>query len=424
MRRLTTLFPSAFLEEHAEELGVVERYRKTQMPALVWSFVFGFAASESRTLAGFRCSYNATADKTLSPGGFHQRLTPSFAEYLRDLVERGIDEVAVPDTVDVDIDRFRDMMIADGTVLRLHRYLSEEFEPRRGEQGGARLHLLHNVTDQTIDRFSVTDEKAHDSTEFSTGSWLENRLMLFDQAYFRYRRFALIDENDGSFVSRLKPNANPEITAELREWRGDAIPLEGEKIQDVMDDLHRKYIDVEVEATFQRREYAGTQSWDSKRFCVVGVHDEDADDYHLYITNLPREEFFPTDIATIYRCRWEVELLFRELKTQYGLDEFDTSKKHIVEILVYAALLSLLVSRDLLALVTEEADDEIVFPPERWAATVRSHAQLILSDLGEFLGYSPPPLLDRLIEDAQKTHQQRPILQETLATATQPRCEA
>ncbi|ERJ05707.1 hypothetical protein HLRTI_002329 [Halorhabdus tiamatea SARL4B] len=33
-------------------------------------------------------------------------------------------------------------------------------------------------------------------------------------------------------------------------------------------------------------------------------------------------------------------------------------------------------------------------------------------------------LLERLIEDAQKIHQQRPILQETLATATQPRCEA
>jgi len=423
MRRLTTLFPSEFLEEHAEELGVVERNRKTQMPALVWSFVFGFAAGESRTLAGFRRSYNATADETLSPGGFHQRLTPAFAEYLCDLVEHSIDEVAVPDAVDVDIDRFRDVMIADGTVLRLHRLLSDEFEPRRGEQGGARLHLLHNVTDQTIDRFSVTDEKAHDSTEFSTGSWLEDRLVLFDQAYFKYRRFALIDENDGYFVSRLKPNANPEITRELREWRGDAIPLAGEQIQDVVDDLYREHIDVEVEATFQRREYAGTQSYDSKTFRVVGVRDEDADDYHLYITNLPREEFLPADLATIYRCRWEVELLFRELKTQYNLDEFDTSKTYIVEILLYAALLSLLVSRDLLALVTEQADDEIVFPPERWAATFRSHAQLILHELGEFLGYSPPPLLERLIEDAQKIHQQRPILQETLATATQPRCE-
>jgi putative transposase len=129
-------------------------------------------------------------------------------------------------------------------------------------------------------------------------------------------------------------------------------------------------------------------SLDTKRFRVVGVLVADADDYHLYITNLSREEFLPADLATIYRCRWEVELLLRELKTQYELDEFNTTKQHIVEILLYAALLSLVVSRDLLGLVIEYADNGIVFPPERWAATFRSHAQLILRELSEYLAYS------------------------------------
>ena len=229
--------------------------------------------------------------------------------------------------------------------------------------------------------------------------------MLFDQAYFKYRRFALIDENGGYFVSRLKDNANPVITEEFREWRGRAIPLEGKQIQDIAEDLHREIIDVEIEAEFQRRLYEGTRSLDTKQFRVVGVRDKDADDYHLYITNLPREELLPRDIATIYRCRWEIELLFRELKSRYELDEFDTTKKHVVEILVYAALLTLLVSRELLDLVSEYAADEAVFPPERWAATFRSHARLILHELRECLGYSPPPLLERLIEDAQKIHQ-------------------
>ncbi|RZV06478.1 putative transposase [Natrinema hispanicum] len=423
-RRLTTLFPSGALEDHAEAVGVIEREGKFQIPPLVWSFAFGFATGESRTLAAFRRSYNSTADESLSPGGYYQRLTPLLAEYLRDLVEYGLDEVAVPHTMTDKFDRFRDVMIADGTVLRLHQFLSDEFEGRKEEQAGARLHLLHNPCDQTLERFSITDEKAHDSTEFNTGSWLEQRLVLFDQAYFKYRRFALIDENDGYFVSRLKPDANPVITDELREWCGHTIPLEGKQIHDVVDDLHRKYIDVEVEVEFKRGKYNGTRSQDTKQFRVVGVRNEDTDDYHLYITNLTRKEFFPKDLATIYRCRWTVERLFRELKTQYKLDEFDTTKEHIVKILVYAALLSLLVSRELLALVTECAEDEAVFPPGRWAATFRSHAQLILNKLTEYLGYSPPPLLERLIEDAQKIHQQRPVLQETLATATQPRMEA
>ncbi|RKS76022.1 DDE family transposase [Haloarcula quadrata] len=168
MRRLTTLFPSEFLEEHAEELGVVERDRNLQIPVLVWALVFGFAAGESRTLAGFRCSYNSTADETISPGGFYQRLTPMLAKDLRDLVEHGLDEVAVPDTVDADIGRFRDVMIADGTVFRLHEFLSDEFQARHEEQTGAKLHLLHNATDQTIERIDVTDEKTHDSTLFKT----------------------------------------------------------------------------------------------------------------------------------------------------------------------------------------------------------------------------------------------------------------
>jgi len=104
-------------------------------------------------------------------------LTPSLAECLRDLVEYGLDKVAVPQTLADKFDRFRDVMIADRTALRLHQFLSDEFEGRHEEQAGARLHLLHNPRDKMLERFSITDEKAHDSTEFNTGSWLEQRLI-------------------------------------------------------------------------------------------------------------------------------------------------------------------------------------------------------------------------------------------------------
>jgi putative transposase len=69
------------------------------------------------------------------------------------------------------------------------------------------------------------------------------------------------------------------------------------------------------------------------------------------------------------------------LKTLYDLDEFDTTNPAVVEILLYAAVLTLLVSRELLELVIKHADDDAVFPPERWAATFRSHAQQILKRL-------------------------------------------
>ena len=178
--RLTTLFPSTTLEDHAEALGVIERDSKLQIPALVWTLMFGFATGESRTLATFRRSYSATADEPLSPGGFYQWLTPLFATCLSDLVERELNEVAVPHTVSDEFDRFRDVMIADATVLRLHRFLREEYQGLREEQAGAKLHLLHNVTDQTLEKISIIGERSHDSTEFDTKSWLAGRLLILD----------------------------------------------------------------------------------------------------------------------------------------------------------------------------------------------------------------------------------------------------
>jgi len=109
--------------------------------------------------------------------------------------------------------------------------------------------------------------------------------------------------------------------------------LRGKQLREVLDDLSRTYIDVggrsRVQAWAVQRDAVARYEVNP---CVVGVRNEDADDYHLYVTNLSREEFFPADLAQIYRCRWEVELLFRELKTQYDLDEFDTSNEDVVKI--------------------------------------------------------------------------------------------
>lgn len=110
------------------------------------------------------------------------------------------------------------------------------------------------------------NEKTHDSTQFDTGPWLKDWLVLFDQAYFKYRRFARIDENDGYFVSRLKLDANPVITDELREWRASHA-LGEQAVQNVGDDFYRQHIDVEVEAEFKRRKYTGTRSQDMTLLC-------------------------------------------------------------------------------------------------------------------------------------------------------------
>jgi len=187
------------------------------------------------------------------------------------------------------------------------------------------------------------------------------------------------------------------------------------RLRYVLGDLTREVIDVTVEIEFKRRAYAGKQSTDSMEFRVVGVLVADTDDYHLYVTNLP-DEFTPRQVAALYGLRWEVELLFRELKSLYGLEKFQTSDPAIVHLLVVAALLTLTVSRALLG-VFQELFPETVFPRERWAKTFRSFAQLILEDLAQSFGYPPPNLPELMLRDACQPEKSRLLLGERVAEA-------
>ena len=150
-------------------------------------------------------------------------------------------------------------------------------------------------------------------------------------------------------------------------------------------------------------------------FRVVGVRNEDTDDYHLYVTNLP-DEFTPRQVAALYGLRWEVELLFRELKSLYGLEKFQTSDPAIVKLLVVTALLTLTVSRALLG-VFQELFPEIVFPRERWARDRKVFAQLILGDLAQSFGHPPPNLSELMFRDARQPEKSRLLLSERVAEA-------
>ncbi|MEF8800861.1 MAG: hypothetical protein V5A56_07485 [Halolamina sp.] len=56
-------------------------------------------------------------------------------------------------------------------------------------------------------------------------------------------------------MSRLKKSANPLNTAAPRTLRGNSIEIEGKQVINVVGDLHRQYIDVDVVVSFKRREY-------------------------------------------------------------------------------------------------------------------------------------------------------------------------
>ncbi len=74
--------------------------------------------------------------------------------------------------------------------------------------------------------------------------------------------------------------------------------------------------------------------------------------------------------------RWEIELLFRELKTQLNLEHMPSGNKAAAECMLYASLLALILGRVLRHQLASRIDATV--PAERWTILFRSVAPLLL----------------------------------------------
>jgi len=160
-----------------------------------------------------------------------------------------------------------------------------------------------------------------------------------------------------------------------------------------------------VELEFDRKR--GSSATGTKQFRLVGLLNEGNDEYHLYFTNLPHSEDPGPDIAQLYRARWEVELLFKELKSRFRPDGINTTKPYTIEALIIMAAISLMISREIIDELHEleakrrdaaDADESALrLPPRRGALAVERHAHLIQLYLILELGYELPDLDELLL---------------------------
>ena len=203
--------------------------------------------------------------------------------------------------------------------------------------------------------------------------------MLIDLGYYDFAKFSRIDNLGGYFISRVKTGANPLIVHSFKNHRGQAVDVDGLKLKDVLMRLKRKVIDLEVLVRFQTRVYKGKKHYKEQKLRLVGVWNEEENRHHLYFTNIAPDQLEAEAVAQAYGLRWQVELLFRQLKCIHGMGQVRVQNEYAAVGLVYAALLSLLVTRKLLEAVRETiGGTEVDVPFERGAKVVQRQAVLLL----------------------------------------------
>jgi putative transposase len=278
------MFPEDFLRNTAKETGVVKRERKIDVVILFWVITLGFGVRFLSTIRGLKRKYEEKAKITLSISSFHDRFTPEMVDFLRKCVLHAIEFQAQQTgrALNDKLKCFKDLVIQDSTIIRLHESLAKIWPAARSKRiaAGVKVSCIVSAVADSPKSVRIYPERTSEAKILRLGPWLRDMILLIDLGYFKYLFFDRIARYGGFFVSRLKGNANPLIVGVNRKWRENSVDVVGKKLRDVLPLLKREVLDVEVEVKFKRRKYKGKQSTVTRRFRLVCVFNSESGEYH------------------------------------------------------------------------------------------------------------------------------------------------
>lgn len=362
-RALNKLFSPEWITQTAKESGFVIRSRKIDPVIFFWTLILGFGVSMQHSLAKLRRSHETASADSIVPSAFYDRFTPSLVALFKAAVAHAISQhIAEPTrSMSEKLRGFKDLVAADGTILRLHEKLAKQWPACRTNhtKAAVKVHIVASALVAGPRHVALYSERTPEVKTLVIGDWVKDKILLLDLGFFKYQIFSQIQEHGGYFVSRLKGNSDPLIVRTLRKCRGYSICLDGKRLRFILESLKREVIDAEVEIAFRVPNPKGKTSPKTEIYRLVGLMNKETKEYNLYLTNIPAEKLPAEDIALMYRARWTIELLFKELKSTYALNRINSAKPEIMEVLILTAILTLIVSRKILSVIQMARPDQV-----------------------------------------------------------------
>lgn len=215
----------------------------------------------------------------------------------------------------------KELSIIDSTSIFLFKDLLKCVgrKPSSGKhKGGIKVHMQIRADYNTPVLVKFTDAATHDSTFMNAVDFTADHIYVFDKGYNDYQRFEYFNGQQISFVTRLKHNASfiRKQELELSENTSNDILLD-EKIE----------LPIRVNGKIVR--YVPLRRvvfWDEKhKVC------------YEFISNL--WELSAEQITQIYKHRWQIEILHKQLKQNHPLNYFLGDNVNAVIIQIWCALI-------------------------------------------------------------------------------------
>ncbi len=123
-----------------------------------------------------------------------------------------------------------------------------------------------------------------------------------------------------------------------------SMRLAGKSLWDVLKKNRRRELDIQATIGVGRKSFQAR---------VVGIRNQETGHWHLYVTNINAVQANAEFIVYLYRKRWQVEIVFKMLRSVGRLDQLTSSDEGLMRTQIWAAVLRVALGQ-LVALVTRQ----------------------------------------------------------------------
>jgi hypothetical protein len=251
---------------------------------------------------------------------------------------------------------FTNIYLQDSTICEVHRSLARFFPGTK--RGGTKqklacrsqikFDLIHNFTTGEIVDLEICEGRRSDQALLSKieGRIGKSDLVIRDLGYFKIESLAAIANKNAYFLSRFLPHVKVYLN------RGDTQAID---LSRYLDKWSKKGpVDVKVyisqaqlevrlvayrvpsQVVAERLRNAHKRARSSGR--TLSKEKRRLMQFTIFITNIPEEMISTEAIGTLYRLRWEIELIFKNWKSDLRIDVLAGTRFYRIKTLLWSRL--------------------------------------------------------------------------------------
>lgn len=299
---------------------------------------------------------------TISKQAYDERFDDTAVAFTKSIFEthlqRQVENIIDPDF----LKKFSKVRIKDGTRFELPERLKDYFKGFGGKNStsaAACIQFEFDLKTGKIIEIELTDAKKPDNKDVSVkaDNIQEGELIIRDLGYFMLDAIEKIIKKRAYLISRLNTKTK------VFEHNGDEISFEKVYQWMLKNKIkhHEKQVFIGQDHKIPVRLILDTVPDEQyqKRLRKIDIYNrkkghKTTNDYkartrfNLFITNIEPEEIPSNQIYTLYKLRWQIELIFKIWKSVYGIDKIQPMKYQRFICTLYAKLILIQINNQLI----------------------------------------------------------------------------